>query len=129
MDEFQDTLRVNKTRPIIFRACCCTFFYIISLPMVTNGGFYLFNIIDSYAGGFPRLFTGLFEMSGVLWIYGIAKFSEDIKMMIGRKPSIYFKITWLGLSPAILIFIIAFRAYSSKPPTLFDGVNKYTYPD
>ena len=36
MDEFQDTLRVNKTRPIIFRACCCPFFYLISLPMVTN---------------------------------------------------------------------------------------------
>ena len=42
------------------------------LPLILSfqGGFYLFSIADSYAGGFPRLFTGLFELIAVIWIYG-----------------------------------------------------------
>ena len=39
-----------------------------------QGGFYLFSLADSYAGGFPRLFTGLFELIAVIWIYGIFTF-------------------------------------------------------
>ena len=47
----------------------------LPLMLPFQGGFYLFSIADSYAGGFPRLFTGLFELIAVIWIYGIFTFS------------------------------------------------------
>ena len=35
-----------------------------------QGGFYLFNIVDNAAGGYPLLIIGLFEILSVSWVYG-----------------------------------------------------------
>ena len=35
-----------------------------------QGGYYLFNIIDNYVGGFPLLFSGIFEIIAIIYIYG-----------------------------------------------------------
>ena len=91
------------------------------------------------------MFTGLFELIAVIYIYGkftatshllktvygifpflnlcikytdrylhsilffsdlgIHRFSEDIFMMIGRKPNIFFKATWIFITPALIIVI------------------------
>jgi len=37
---------------------------------VRQGGFYLFNIVDSSVGGFPLLVIGVFEIISVVYIYG-----------------------------------------------------------
>ncbi len=34
---------------------------------------------------------------------GFNRFSEDVAMMIGKKPNIYFRICWMGVTPAIMI--------------------------
>ena len=39
-------------------------------------------------------------------VLGLNRFSEDIFMMIGRKPNIYFKATWLFVTPALIIVCI-----------------------
>ena len=40
---------------------------------------------------------------------GFERLSSDIEMMIGRRPNIYFKVAWKGVSVAVVIFIFAFR--------------------
>ena len=35
-----------------------------------QGGFYLLNLIDNYVGGFPLLFSGMFEIIAIIYIYG-----------------------------------------------------------
>ena len=39
-------------------------------------------------------------------VLGLNRFSEDIFMMIGRKPNIYFKATWLFVTPSLIIVCI-----------------------
>lgn len=67
-----------------------------------QGGIYLLNLVDYSVSGFPLLFVALLELVALNYIYGYPRFSEDIKMMLGRKPNIYWKVCWLGVSPAVV---------------------------
>ncbi|KAI0218826.1 Sodium- and chloride-dependent glycine transporter 2 [Lamellibrachia satsuma] len=84
-----------------------------------QGGFYLFNIIDTYAGGFPRLFTGIFELIAIIWVYGFTRFADDVEMMIGRRPNIYFRVCWTVVAPVIITGIVAFKAVQHQPLEMF----------
>lgn len=133
MDEFPGVLRANKWRPIMFRGICCLLFFCVTIPMITNGGFYLFTLVDSAAAGFPLLIIGAFEIIAVNWAYGFNRFSDDIVMMIGRRPNIYFRVTWVAAVPVILTAITGFKAYQHAPLTLGrdtgTGEAVYHYPD
>jgi hypothetical protein len=120
VDEFPDVLRRSPRSNMIFRGVTILIFYLISLPMVTNGGFYLFNLVDNFIGGFPLLFIGFFETTVLMYIYGLGRFSEDIAMMIGKKPNIYFKVTWCFVAPGLLFAIIIFTAIQYEPLTILD---------
>jgi len=100
---------------MIFRAVTIFIFYLITLPMVTEGGFYLFNLVDNFIGGFPLLFVGMFESIAIAYIYGFQRFSEDIAMMLGKKPNLFFKVTWLAVSPGLLFAIIIFTSIQYAP--------------
>ncbi|CAD5122602.1 DgyrCDS11014 [Dimorphilus gyrociliatus] len=125
MDEFPQ-LRANKWRPIMFRGVCMTIFYLITLPMVAKGGFYLFSLVDNTVSGFPLLIIGFFELTSIVWIYGYNRFKEDYAMMLGKYPPLYFFLTWCIITPLALITVTVFKITQYKSPTLFDG--KYTYP-
>ena len=58
-------------------------FKIISYRQIIHfqGGFYLFNICDTYAGGFPRLFIGLFELAAIMWVYGKSVYPVRIRYL------------------------------------------------
>jgi SNF family Na+-dependent transporter len=127
MDEYPQLLRKTYWRTVMFRACGIAFFYLISLPMVTNGGFYLFSIVDMYTGGFPLLIIGLFELLTITYIYGYHNFADDVQMMLGKKPNIIFRICWSLVSPVVVFLVIIATGASYKPPTLFSGT--YVFPD
>lgn len=126
MDEYPHILRKTYLHTVIFRIIGCSCFYLISLPMVTKGGFYIFTLFDAYSGGFPLLIVGLFELITITYIYGYKNFSYDIEMMLGKKPNIIFAICWHFLSPAAVLAIIIFSAIYYAPPTLFSG--EYVFP-
>ncbi|KAJ8305092.1 hypothetical protein KUTeg_017355, partial [Tegillarca granosa] len=79
MDEVIGFLK-TKWHVVGFRFMICMTGFLLGLPMVTRGGFYLFDIVDK---------------------------SEDIEMMLGKKlhvriSFIYFGITWCFLAPICL---------------------------
>merc|ERR1712018_1096418 len=106
MDEFPHVLRATPRRPIIFRAVGCMTMFLLSLPMLQNNGYYVFEIVESFSGSFPLLIIALFEIVTISWIYGMRNFASDIEMMIGHKPNIFFKICWKVLTPAILLVVL-----------------------
>jgi len=69
MDEFPSMLRVGN-RPMILRLLFCISGFLLGFPMITQGGFYLFTIIDQFATSFPLLIIAFFELIGVQYIYG-----------------------------------------------------------
>ncbi|KAI0229899.1 Sodium- and chloride-dependent glycine transporter 1 [Lamellibrachia satsuma] len=125
IDEFPGIFRKNKRRLLLFRGGMCVVFYFVTLSFVTDGGFYLLNLIDVSLGGFPLLIIGFFETVAIVYMYGYERFAEDISMMLGKRPNVYFRFCWCIAVPVLLLGITIFMAVQYKPLTL----DAYVYPD
>ncbi|KAL5005592.1 hypothetical protein ScPMuIL_016750 [Solemya velum] len=123
----------TKLKVFLFRFGVCASGFFIGLIMATQGGHYLFNLVDNSLGGFPVLIIGLFECIVIFYIYGIGRFYEDINMMIGGGFSeklnnilkyVYFGPMWALFTPACigLVTVLGFVEYEAV--TLGD----YHYP-
>ncbi|XP_077347947.1 sodium-dependent neutral amino acid transporter B(0)AT1 [Lithobates pipiens] len=86
----------------------CAVSFLIALIFVLNSGNYWLALFDGYAGSIPLLIIAFCEMVSVVYIYGIDRFNEDIKFMIGHKPNIFWQITWRVISPLIMLAIFIF---------------------
>ena len=67
-----------------------------------QGGSYLLDVVDASVGGFPLLFVGLFECVALSHIYGYERLAEDVKLMLGRSPNIYWSTCWRAVTPAAI---------------------------
>uniref|UniRef100_A0A8B9KY86 Transporter n=1 Tax=Astyanax mexicanus TaxID=7994 RepID=A0A8B9KY86_ASTMX len=77
--------------------------FLISLFCVTNGGIYVFTLLDHFAAGTSILFGVLIEAIGIAWFYGVDRFSDDIQEMIGHRPGLYWRLCWKFVSPCFLL--------------------------
>ncbi|XP_023931328.1 sodium- and chloride-dependent glycine transporter 1-like [Lingula anatina] len=109
MDEYAHILRSQKWREIMARAVGCGVCFLLGLPMCARGGHYLLDLMDHSVGGFPLLFISLLELIVLQWVYGWSRFSEDVKIMLGKKPGIYFRIMWRYITPLLLLAVIVFK--------------------
>ncbi|XP_015980144.2 sodium-dependent dopamine transporter [Rousettus aegyptiacus] len=99
--------------------------FLLSLFCVTNGGIYVFTLLDHFAAGTSILFGVLIEAIGVAWLYGVWRFSDDIKQMTGRRPSLYWRLCWKFVSPCFLLFVVVVSVATSRPPRYGD----YVFPE
>ncbi|KAG5856713.1 hypothetical protein ANANG_G00010820 [Anguilla anguilla] len=83
---------------------CC----LIGLIFVQQSGNYWLALFDGYAGSIPLLIIAFCETVGVVYIYGIDRFNDDIEFMIGHKPNIFWQATWRVISPLIMLTIFLF---------------------
>ncbi|KPP59142.1 sodium- and chloride-dependent GABA transporter 3-like [Scleropages formosus] len=101
--------------------------YLLGLIMLTEGGMYVFQLMDSYAAsGMCLLFVAIFESICIGWVYGSDKFYRNIEDMIGYKPVFFIKWCWMILTPGICAGIFLFFLIKYKP---LKYNNVYTYPD
>jgi len=117
-------LRNKVWKPIMFRGVSILIFFAIVVPDTCPGGFYLMTLVDQAIGGYPLLLLGLAELIAVHWIYGTSRFCDDIELMIGRRPNIYYRATWTVIAPVILLFITVASIYQHEELK----VDKYIYP-
>ncbi|XP_035824773.1 sodium- and chloride-dependent betaine transporter [Aplysia californica] len=76
---------------------------LISLPFATEGGMYLFQLVDWYFAAYAVIVNGILELVVVGWIYGAERFFDDIKLMLGRRPPRLFIIVWRFITPILLL--------------------------
>lgn len=81
---------------------CCT----LSVCFAHGAGSYIFQLMDSFAGNFPLLIIALFECLAISYVYGIKRFSDDIELMTGSRPGLYWLICWKYVSPMAMITIL-----------------------
>ncbi|XP_031674119.1 sodium-dependent neutral amino acid transporter B(0)AT1 isoform X4 [Oncorhynchus kisutch] len=93
---------------------CC----IVGLIFVQGSGNYWLSLFDSYGGSIPLLIIAFCEMVGVVYLYGIDRFNDDIEFMIGHKPNLFWQITWRFVSPAIMLVIFVFYFITKVTETL-----------
>ncbi|XP_010641860.1 sodium-dependent dopamine transporter [Fukomys damarensis] len=112
IDEFQLLHRHRE----LFTLCIVLGTFLLSLFCVTNGGIYVFTLLDHFAAGTSILFGVLIEAIGVAWFYGVQQFSDDIKQMTGRRPSLYWRLCWKLVSPCFLLFVVVVSVVTFRPP-------------
>ncbi|XP_068197099.1 sodium- and chloride-dependent GABA transporter 3-like [Antennarius striatus] len=104
----------------------CTSFCLLHLALVTEGGIYIFQLIDFY--GATRVCMNLMaicECLALAWIFGADNFSNIIEEMTGHRPSAFFKLCWKFIVP--LLSLISFILYLVDYKHLM--VDDYVYPD
>uniref|UniRef100_A0A8C6V462 Transporter n=1 Tax=Neogobius melanostomus TaxID=47308 RepID=A0A8C6V462_9GOBI len=83
---------------------CC----LVGLLFIQGSGNYWLSLFDTYGSSIPLLVIAFCEMFSVVYIYGIDRFNDDIKFMIGHKPNFLWQISWRFISPAIIFSILVF---------------------
>ncbi|VUZ54515.1 unnamed protein product [Hymenolepis diminuta] len=124
-DEFRryNFLKTWKSQ-FLFRVVLCSFNFLITIPMVCNGGVYLVNLMDNVMSGYPVLIIALMELLIISYVYGINQFMRDVKLMIDSKPNWYWKICWMGVSPVMVLALIIFMIVGDKPYSM----DNYIFP-
>ncbi|XP_068216771.1 sodium-dependent nutrient amino acid transporter 1-like [Palaemon carinicauda] len=77
-------------------------------------GQHILTIVNYYGGGMPVIFLMIFELIGVMWIYGIKNFLRDIEFMLNRKMGIYWKVCWVFFNPLFLILVFIYGQIKFK---------------
>ncbi|XP_057684124.1 sodium-dependent neutral amino acid transporter B(0)AT3-like isoform X2 [Corythoichthys intestinalis] len=104
---FSDLNLVPKSVPKeLITGAFCLMSFLISLIFTMGSGNYWVEVFNGYVGSVPLLIIALFELIGVVYIYGMNRFSEDIRYMTGKRPNLYWKICWTTISPLMLLVVL-----------------------
>lgn len=79
---------------------------IISIVFAHGAGSYIFQLMDSFAGNYTLLIIAFFECVGVSYVYGIKRFADDIELMTGSRPALYWMICWKYVCPVVMMIIL-----------------------
>ncbi|CAH4028644.1 unnamed protein product [Pieris brassicae] len=108
----------------LFVAGLLVFIYICALPTTTYGGVYLVDLLNVYGPGLAILFVVFAEAAGVCWVYGVDRFADDVKSMLGHKPGWFWRACWVYISPVFLLVLFVFSVLSHAE--MLGG--EYVYP-
>ncbi|XP_067650421.1 sodium-dependent proline transporter-like [Haliotis asinina] len=111
-------------RRVLVTGGFCLISFLIGIIFCTQGGPYMFQLIDWYLFSLGPMVICTLECVAVAWIYGIRRISSDAEMMFGKQLAMPVKILWAFVTPTILVtaFILALLRY--EPPTY----GKYKFP-
>nr|XP_022339456.1 sodium- and chloride-dependent glycine transporter 1-like isoform X1 [Crassostrea virginica] len=121
-DKFPKQLNSRKVQTTAF---LCIFLFILGIPFTTNGGIYLFQLIDWYCAAFCIMLGTFLECFVVAWVYGAERFSRDVELMIGKPVHIVMRISWCIITPAVMLLLFLASLTFYAPP----NSATYTYPD
>ncbi|XP_055076169.1 inactive sodium-dependent neutral amino acid transporter B(0)AT3 isoform X1 [Misgurnus anguillicaudatus] len=90
----------------LFTGLICVVCFLMALIFTMGSGNYWLEIFNSYVGSVPLLVIAFFEIIGVVVFYGMNRFSNDIEFMTGRRPNIFWRVCWMGISPVMLVVVL-----------------------
>jgi len=65
-------------------------------------------MLQMFGSGTPILFVVFIEVVGVFWFYGVSRFCDDVELMLGQRPGLFWRLCWQYISPVFLIVILLF---------------------
>uniref|UniRef100_A0A8D2IIW5 Transporter n=1 Tax=Urocitellus parryii TaxID=9999 RepID=A0A8D2IIW5_UROPR len=98
--------------------------FLLGIPLTSQAGIYWLLLMDNYAASFSLVIISCIMCVSIMYIYGHRNYFQDIQMMLGFPPPLFFQICWRFVSPAIIFFILIFTVIQYRPITY----NHYQYP-
>ncbi|KAK2887769.1 hypothetical protein QQF64_012862 [Cirrhinus molitorella] len=116
----------------LFTGLICLLNFLVALIFTLGSGNYWLEIFNSYVGSIPLLVIAFCELVGVVYFYGMKRFGDDIEYMTGHRPNLFWRVCWMGISPALLgVVLVAYIVVQvQKHPTYATWNPKYEkFPD
>ncbi|XP_071545769.1 sodium-dependent proline transporter-like isoform X2 [Panulirus ornatus] len=120
-----DSIPRSRNHKLLLTGIICTSCFLMGIPLCSSVGLYIFYLIDTFGGGVGVLLIAIFELIALHWVYGVRRFCDDLKFMLGYSPSIYWKVCWAFIAPVALILLFVYSVIKWEDPTQ-NGVG---YPD
>ncbi|KAG7521526.1 sodium-dependent neutral amino acid transporter B(0)AT2 [Solea senegalensis] len=98
-----DTFKVRKE---FLTVGCCVLTFSIGLLFVQRSGNYFVTMFDDYSATLPLLIVVILENVAIAWFYGIDKFFEDLKDMLGFTPYRFYYYMWKYITPILLLVLL-----------------------
>ncbi|XP_041853812.1 sodium-dependent neutral amino acid transporter B(0)AT2 [Melanotaenia boesemani] len=111
-----DTFKVRKE---FLTVGCCVLAFSIGLLFVQRSGNYFVTMFDDYSATLPLLIIVVLENVAIAWFYGIDKFFEDLKDMLGFTPYRFYYYMWKYITPILLLVLLcsSFIQLAMTPPS------------
>ncbi|CBY07630.1 unnamed protein product [Oikopleura dioica] len=120
----------KKGRPILVAAISVTCF-LIGIPMLTQGGIYVFQLFDKYgASGLAVLWFSYFSSTAIAWFHGMDNFYAKLDKMYKKEINVYafpwtiFGFVLKNLTP-VVCSLVFFGKLSDMGRTTYDNIYEY----
>uniref|UniRef100_A0A8C2PKY4 Transporter n=1 Tax=Capra hircus TaxID=9925 RepID=A0A8C2PKY4_CAPHI len=102
----------------VLTGLACLLCFLMATCFTLRSGSYWLEIFDQYAAALNLILLAFFEVIGVVYVYGMKRFCDDVAWMTGRRPGFYWRATWKVVSPLLLltIFVAYIALLASSPP-------------
>ncbi|KAG8247121.1 hypothetical protein J6590_068743 [Homalodisca vitripennis] len=101
VDNWPEVLRPHRAK---FTMAMCALLCLLGMPMVSQGGAYIFQLMDYYsASGMCLLWVCFFQTIAISWIFGADKFIDCVHQMMGVRPNRFWYFCWVFFAPATMV--------------------------
>lgn len=107
-------MKLLKVRQEVTGLIICVVAFLMGLIFCQRSGEYWLQMFDEFTGGTSLLVIALFEVIGVMYVYGFAKFKEDVIFMLGDHKwvmNFFWKTMLTVAAPLILTFLLGYSIY------------------
>ncbi|XP_031771264.1 sodium- and chloride-dependent glycine transporter 2-like isoform X3 [Apis florea] len=118
---------LRKRERLVVLGICVTCWF-LAIPMVFDGGIYLFTLMDWNTASWAILLIGIAEVGVVGWCYGCNKFLRNIAEMQMRFNLLlrrYWWLSWVVLAPITCLVVFVYQIYTYEMPRY----GKYIFPN
>ncbi|XP_031788424.1 sodium- and chloride-dependent glycine transporter 1 [Nasonia vitripennis] len=113
-------LRPHESRVILV---VCALGWLLSLPMLCNGGIYLFTLMDWNTASWAVLLIGFAELVLPAWFYGCGRLLHNLaemQMNFGPLLRAYWRLSWTLLAPATCLGVFIYQMYTYRTASFGD---------
>ncbi|XP_071526972.1 sodium- and chloride-dependent glycine transporter 2-like [Panulirus ornatus] len=113
-----DQFKWMRQRKATVVVVTCILFFLMSVPMCLEGGIYMFELFVFYAASVSLIIISIVQLCSVQFLYGFRRLVSNIEEMGIRFRGpvyCYYTLTWLLLTPAVLMMIVFGSIYYHVP--------------
>uniref|UniRef100_A0A8C4MH99 Transporter n=1 Tax=Equus asinus asinus TaxID=83772 RepID=A0A8C4MH99_EQUAS len=108
----------------VLTGVACLSCFLASIHFTLHSGNYWLEVFDRYAASLNLVIFAFLEVVGIVYVYGMNRFCDDVAWMTGRRPSLYWRVTWKVVSPLLLLTIfVAYIALLAREPPSYRAWN------